>query len=44
MKDFDEEIVNNDELLKIVNEINLIIKKDRHNNDSIKDLKNRLNK
>ena len=39
MKDFKEEIVDNDELLNIVNEIKIIIEEGRHNNDSIKDLK-----
>ena len=36
MKNFEEDIVVNDEILNVVNEIKLIIKKDRYNNDSIK--------
>ena len=39
MKDWEEEIVDNDEIFNIVNEIKVIIKEDRYNNDSIKDLK-----
>ena len=39
MKDFEDEIVDNDEILNIVNEIKLIIKEDRYENDSIQDLK-----
>ena len=39
MKDFKEEIVYIDEILKIVNEIKLINEKDKYNNDSIKELK-----
>ena len=39
MKDFEEEIVDNDEILKIVNEIKMLIKEDKYKNDSIKDLK-----
>ena len=38
LKDLEEEIVDNDEILNIVNETN-IIKEDRYNNDSIKVLK-----
>ena len=38
MKDFEEEIVDNDELLKIVSEIKVIITEDKFKNDSIKDL------
>ena len=39
MKDFEEEIVDIDEILNVVKEIKIIIKKDRCNNDYIKDLK-----
>ena len=38
MKDLEERIVDNDEILNIVNEIRTVIEKDRSNNDSIKDL------
>ena len=38
MKDWEEVIVDNDEIFNIVNEIKLLIKEDRYNNDSIKDL------
>ena len=39
MKDLKEESVHNDEILIIVNEIKIIIKEDRYNNESIKDVK-----
>ena len=39
LKDFEEEIVDNDEILSIVNEIKLLITEDMYKNDSIKDLK-----
>ena len=39
MKDFKEDIVDNDEILNIVNEIKLLIEEEKYNNDSIKDLK-----
>ena len=39
LKDFEEEIVDNDEILKIVSEIKVLITEDKFNNDSIKDLK-----
>ena len=34
-----EKIVDNDELLNIVNEIKILIKEDRYNNESVKDIK-----
>ena len=37
MKAFKEEIVDKDEVIKIVNEIIILIEEDRYNNDSIKD-------
>ena len=36
---FEEEIVDNDEILKIVNEIKMLITEDKYKNDSIKDLR-----
>ena len=39
MKEFEEEIVDNDEILNIVDEIEIIVKEDRYNNNSTKDLK-----
>ena len=39
LKDFEEEIIDNDEILNIVNEIKMLIKEDKYENDSIKDLK-----
>ena len=39
MKDFEEEIVDNDEILKIVSQIKVLITEDKFKNDSIKDLK-----
>ena len=39
MKDFEEEIVENEELLNIVNQIKVLNKRDKYKNDSIKDLK-----
>ena len=39
LKDFEEEIVDNDEILNIVNEIKILKKEDRYIKDSIKDLK-----
>ena len=39
LEDFEEEIVANDEILKIVNEIKMLITEDKYKNDSIKDLK-----
>ena len=38
LKDFEEEIVDNDEILNIVNKIKMLIKEDKYENDSIKDL------
>ena len=38
LKDFEEEIVDNDEILNFVNEIKLLITEDMYKNDSIKDL------
>ena len=40
LKNFDEEIVDNDEILNIVNKIKILFTEDRYKNDSIKDLKN----
>ena len=40
MKDLEKEIVDNDEILKIVNETKIIFKEDRYNNDSIKYFRN----
>ena len=37
MKDFEEEIVYNEDILNIVNEIKILIQEDRYKNDSIKD-------
>ena len=39
LKDFKEEIVDNDEILNIVNKIKRLIAEDKYKNDSIKDLK-----
>ena len=39
LKDFEEEIIDNDEILNLVNEIKMLIKEDKYKNDSIKDLK-----
>ena len=39
MKDFEKEIVNNDEILNFVNEIKMSIREDMYKNDAIKDLK-----
>ena len=39
LKDFEEEIVDNDEIIKIVSEIKVLITEDKFKNDSIKDLK-----
>ena len=39
MKGFEEEIVDNDEILNIVKEIKLLVKEDKYKNDSIKGLK-----
>ena len=39
LNDFEEEIVDNDEILKIVNEIKVLSKQDKYKKDSIKDLK-----
>ena len=39
LKDFEEEILDNDEILNIVIEIKLLITEDMYKNDSIKDLK-----
>ena len=36
LKDFEEEIVDNDEISNIVNEIKMLIKEDKYKNDSIK--------
>ena len=38
MKDLEEEIDDNDEILSVVNEIKVIDKEDRFKNDSIKDI------
>ena len=38
MKNLEDEVVDNDEILKIVNEIKKLFKEDRYNNDSFKDL------
>ena len=37
MKDFERDIIDNDEILKIFNEIKIGIKEDRYNNASVKD-------
>ena len=39
LEDFEEEIVDNDEILNIVNEIKMLITEDKYKNDSIKDFK-----
>ena len=39
LKDFDEEVVDNEEILNIVTEIKILITEDEFKNDSIKDLK-----
>ena len=39
MKDFEEEIVDNDEILNIINEIKMLITEGKYKNVSIKDLK-----
>ena len=39
MKDLEQEIVDNDEIIKILKEKNFLIKEERYNNDSNKDLK-----
>ena len=39
LEDFEEEIVDNDEISNIVNEIKMLIKEDKYKNDSMKDLK-----
>ena len=39
LKDFGEKIVDNGEILKIVNEIRILIEEDMYNNDSIEDIK-----
>ena len=39
LKHFQEEIVDNNEILKIINEIKLLITEGKYKNDSIKDLK-----
>ena len=39
MKNLEDEVVDNDEILKIVNEIKILFKEDRYNNDSFKNLK-----
>ena len=39
MKDFEAQIVDNDEILKIVNEMTVIFTEDKYKNGSIKDLK-----
>ena len=38
LKNYKEEIIDNDEILNIVDDIKLPIKKDRYNNDFFKDL------
>ena len=44
LKNLKEQIFDNDEILKIVNEIKIIFKEDRYNNDSTKDTKKRLSR
>ena len=44
LKNLTEEVVNNDEKLNIVIEIEILIKENRYNNDSIKDLKRRFSR
>ena len=39
LKDFEEEIVDNDEILNNINKIKMLIEEDKYKNDSIKDLK-----
>ena len=39
LKDFEEEIVDNDDILNFINEIKMLITEDKYKNDSIKDLK-----
>ena len=39
LEDFEEEIVDNDEILNIVNEIKMLFTENKYRNDSIKDLK-----
>ena len=39
MKDFEEEIVDNDEILNIVNELTMLNTEVKYKNDSFKDLK-----
>ena len=39
LKDFEAEIVDNDQIINIVNEIKVLIKENKYKNDSIKDLK-----
>ena len=39
LKDFEEELVNNDEILNIIDEIKMLITENKYENDSIKDLK-----
>ena len=39
LKDFEEEIVDNNEILNIVNEIKMLTTEDKYKNDSIKKLK-----
>ena len=39
LKDFEKEVVDNDEILNIVKEIKILIKEDKYRNASIKDLK-----
>ena len=39
LKDFEEEIVDNDGILNIVNEIKVLIEEDKYKNDSIRELK-----
>ena len=39
LKDFEDEIVDNDEILNFVNEIKMLITEDKYKNDSIKDIK-----
>ena len=39
LKNYKEEIIDNDEISNIVDDIKLTIEKDRYNNDFIKDLK-----
>ena len=39
LKDLEEDIVDNDEIINIVKEVKILMKQNRYNIDSIKDLK-----